>query len=467
MFRPTGVTEREWDIAQLVARGERTRGIAATLHLSPRTVETHLASIYRKLDVSSRSELLLRLTGAHDAEPSSLSAERMPPIRYASAGDRMLAYQIAGQGPVDIVMVPGLASHLEMLWQQPGWRRFVTALSGIGRLIIFDKRGTGLSDPIDFEEPLSVDRRMRDTLAVLDAAGSTEAVMFGVSEGGPMAVYAAVANPDRIAGLCIYGSAVFNNPETKERRRRLVGIAEATYGSGALGGKLWPSMTRTEADRAWLASYERHASSPAMIVRLMTMNIDIDVNPLVDRVTQPVVIVHNVDDPVVPFHEAELLAATLPHAELVPIAGVDHMPWGEIELDRLVGGMKHLIDSCSGRPPVHGVLRAVVALTNIPAQHRRAASDFAVSCGGRVYEMDDDIVGVFDSLHAAERASSSILAMTADVRTATRCGDVYESPAGASGPVVAEVIAAARPERTWAPTRVIPLRHPNNRSAIV
>lgn len=458
MYRPTGLTEREWDIAQMVGRGERTRVIASALHLSPRTVETHLASIYRKLDVSSRAELLLRLTDGQASKASSLPDERMPPIRYASAGDRMLAYQIVGHGPVDIVMVPGLASHLEMLWQQAGWRRFVTALSKVGRLIIFDKRGTGLSDPIDFDEPLSVDQRMRDTLAVLDAAGSTQAVMFGVSEGGPMGVYAAVANPDRIVGLCIYGSAVFNNPETKERRRRLVAIAEATYGSGALGAKLWPSMTRTEADREWLASYERNASSPAMIVRLMTMNIDIDVNPLVDRVTQPVVIVHNVADPVVPFHEAELLAATLPEAELVPIGGVDHMPWGEIELDRLVGGMTWVVARCRDRPPVTGVLRAIVALAGIHPQHRRAALDFAVSCGGRVYEMDDDLVGVFDSLHAAERATSSILAMTADVSAATRCGDVYESPAGASGSVVAEVIAAARPERSWAPTRVVPLR---------
>jgi pimeloyl-ACP methyl ester carboxylesterase/DNA-binding CsgD family transcriptional regulator len=457
VHRPTGLTEREWDIAQMVGRGERTRVIATALHLSPRTVETHLASIYRKLDVSSRAELLLRLTGVQAPDMPTLPDERMPPIRYASAGDRMLAYQIVGQGPIDIVMVPGLVSHVEMLWQQQGWRRFVAALSGIGRLIVFDKRGTGLSDPIDFDEPLSVDQRMRDTLAVLDAAGSTEAVMFGVSEGGPMGVYAAVAHPDRIVGLCIYGSAVFNNPETKERRRRLVGVAEATYGSGVLGAKLWPSMTRTEADREWLASYERHASSPAMIVRLMTMNIDIDVNPLVDRVTQPVVIIHNVDDPVVPFHEAELLAATLPQAELVPIGGFDHMPWGEIELDRLVAGMRHVVERCRDRPPALGVLRAVVALTGVQTHHRRPLSDFAVSCGGRIYELADDIVGVFDSLHAAERATGSILAMCPDVTVATRCGDVYESPAGASGRVVAEVIAAARPERSWAPTRVVPL----------
>lgn len=343
MTRPINLTEREWEIAQRVGRGDRTKAVADALRVSPRTVETHLASIYRKLGIRSRSELIVLL----NASPPLLSQEEpvpaMPHTQYARAGSGSIAYQVFGDGPVDIAMVPGLASHLELLWENCGWRRFVADVSALGRLIVFDKRGTGLSAPLDRHQRLSPDQRIADGMAVLDTVGSERVIALGLSEGGPMALQAAVARPDRIAGVVIYGSAVLPGAHVDERRRRLVSLAEASYGTGLVAGRLWPSLTDTDEGRLWLARYEQHAATTGMISQLMAMNIDTDVSGVVSQVRQPVAVVHNVDDPIVPFSEAERLADALPNPKLFSTHGTDHMPWGAIDVKPLLDGLRWTI----------------------------------------------------------------------------------------------------------------------------
>lgn len=442
-------------MAERVGRGERTRAVAAALHLSPRTVESHLASVYRKLGVSSRSELIVVINGGIVASPP-LQDMAMPAIRYARSGARSIAYQVFGDGEVDIIMVPGLASHLEMLWEQIGWRRFVTALGAIGRLIVFDKRGTGLSDPVDLDEPLTLDQRMTDTEAVLDAVGSGRSVMFGLSEGGPMGLYAAIARPDRVGALLVYGSAVLDSPHGRERRRRLVSLAEASYGSGLLAAKLWPSMARTEEGRAWLARYERHASSPGMITRLMAMNIDIDLSPIIHLVRQPVTIVHNVDDPAVPFQEAERLAAALPHARLVRLVrlnGVDHVPWGEIELDPLGDALRDLVGQVESGITPTTVLRAVVAVVGVAPADQRRAVDWLTSCGGRTTVVGAGVVAVLDSLHQAMRCATALARMLPAAGVAVHSGEVREGPDEVAGAAVDEAVALAGGAAAGQPSR--------------
>lgn len=458
MTRPIGLTEREWEIAQRIGRGERTKTVAEALVVSPRTVETHLASVYRKLGIRSRSELVMLLNDVSSVRPAEASLP-MPQTQYARAGTVSIAYQVFGDGPVDIVMVPGLASHLELLWEYAGWRRFVARLSSVGRLIVFDKRGTGLSDPVELSEFLTLDQRMKDALAVLDAAGSRRAVVFGISEGGPMGVYAAAAAPDRIAGLCIYGSAVLSSPDGRERRRRLLSLAEASYGTGLLAGKLWPSMTHTAEDRAWLARYERHACSPGMISRLIAMNIDIDVAGMVDAVRTPVVIVHNVSDTAVPYVEAERLAAAMPGAKLYPIGGVDHVPWGEIDIEALVVAMRDVTDRAQQQKVVPKVLRALVAVVECPADRQTQVQDWIGSSAGRVTLAGDAVLGVFDSVSRAVQCAESLIELVPEARIAVHSGEVVDAPVALGGSTVVDVVSLARAAAPHAPklSRVVQL----------
>lgn len=446
MIRPGQLTDREWAVASLVGRGEKTRMVAAVLHVSPRTVESHLASVYRKLGVASRAGLAALLSDGQFLRDAD--ADSMPPTRYANCVGRCIAYQVFGHGPADIVMVPGLASHLEMLWEQASWRRFMARLSEVGRVIVFDKRGTGLSDPVDRTETLSLDQRMTDTLAVLDAVGSERALMFGLSEGGPMGLYAAVAHPDRIGALCVYGSAVLGSVDARERRRRLVSLVEATFGQGQLGAKLWPSLAAAPGGLAWLARYERHVSSPSMIVQLMSMNIDIDLSGILDSVRIPVSIVHNVDDPVVPYEEAERLAAALPHAKLVPVTGIDHMPWGEIDTGRLIGEIGALAAQMNEQPLAPTVLRALVAVADASPEEAPRIEDWIASCGGSSRRHERCIIGLFDSVDRARRCATTLPAILPTVRIAAHTGEVEDSPRAVRGRAIDEllrVVITARP----------------------
>lgn len=440
MTRPSGLTDRESAVAQRVIRGERTKAIAESLVLSPRTVESHLASLFRKFGVSSRGELAALLT-APGERPGWFVGD-VPTTRYARAGDVSIAYQVIGSGPVDILVVPGLASHVELIWEQPGWRRFVAALTSVGRVIVYDKRGTGLSDPIDLNRPMTLDQRMADAIAVLDAAGSERAVLLGLSEGGPMSLYAAAAEPDRVTAVCIYGSAVIS-PDGRERRRRLVSLAEASYGTGVLAGKLWPSLARTEEGKAWLARFERLACSPGMIVRLMEMNIDIDEYGIVDSLHVPVAIVHNVDDAVVPFAEAERLAARLPGAVLVPVHGQDHVPWGDIDIAPLAGALRDLAISARARGHNPGVLRSLVALLDVPEHEHERVVDWVRTCGGRTGAVGSALLGAFDSAGRAVRCAETVSAMVPDLRLAVHVGEVWDTPAVVRGPAVDHVIKLA------------------------
>ena len=427
-------------MANLVGRGERTKSVATLLHLSPRTVETHLASVYRKLGVTSRSELVVLLAERPLPSTNGVEADSMPAIRYATCDGLAIAYQVFGRGPSDIIMVPGLASHLEMLWEQPSWRRFMARLATVGRVIVFDKRGTGLSDPIDRGETLTLDQRMRDTLSVLDAVGSERAVMFGLSEGGPMGLYAAAAYPERIGGLCVYGSAVLDSLEARERRRRLLGLVETSFGQGLVAAKLWPSLADTPGGMAWLARYERSVSSPSMIAQLLSMAINIDLSEILDSIRVPVTIVHNVDDPAVPYFEAERLSRALPEARFVPITGIDHMPWGEIDTQALIDEIGELAAKLEVEPAAPRVLLALVAVQDAGPDEVPRVHHWITSCNGNARTHDSCVIGLFDSVDRARRFAVTLPAMLPTVRIAVHGGEVAKRPGIVRGHAVDELM---------------------------
>jgi pimeloyl-ACP methyl ester carboxylesterase/DNA-binding CsgD family transcriptional regulator len=247
-------------------------------------------------------------------------ARRVPPTCYAQSAGAKIAYQVSGDGACDLVLVPGLVSHLELQWQQLSYRRFVTALEHACRVIRFDKRGTGLSDPTDALP--SMDERVVDLAAVMDAAGSQAAVVLGISDGGRGAIAFAAAHPGRVLGLILYGTS-YRGPRTHLLRRYRAIVDH--WGEGNLLELVAPSLVGP-VSRDAAGAYERAAASPGMAAALIESMARADVRGLLPSLHMPVLVVHREDD-MIPLGDARAVADAIPGAVLTIVPGRDHLPW--------------------------------------------------------------------------------------------------------------------------------------------
>jgi len=260
-----------------------------------------------------------------------------PETRYAKSGPVSVAYQVIGDGPVDLVLVPGFVSHVEVAWEEPRLARFLTRLASFARLIVFDKRGTGMSDPV--ASPPSMDDRMDDIGAVMDAVGSARAAMFGISEGGTLSLLFAEANPQRTQALVMYGSWARRlvgpdypfGPSADELEAVIAGMDRAwATGEWWDGGQ--PSAADDVRHRAWWARYLRMAASPAMAQNVIRMNMGLDVRDVLDRIVVPTLILHRTGDAWIDVGHARYLAEHIPNASYVELVGSDHRPWlGDVD----------------------------------------------------------------------------------------------------------------------------------------
>lgn len=243
-----------------------------------------------------------------------------------------IAYQAFGEGPLDLVFVPEFISHLELAWEEPYLARFLRRLATFTRVIFFDKRGTGLSDPVS--QPPGLEERMDDIRAVMHAASSDRAALFGVSDGGCLCIAFAVAYPERAASLVTYGSFA--------RRLRSVDypwgwsaehLEEVLRGmdQGWATGEWWaaanPSVADDERYQAWWARYLRAAASPAMGRGALGLNAELDIRHLLSRVDVPTLVLHRTDERWVDVGSSRYLAEHIAGARLVEASGVDHRPW--------------------------------------------------------------------------------------------------------------------------------------------
>jgi pimeloyl-ACP methyl ester carboxylesterase/DNA-binding CsgD family transcriptional regulator len=259
-------------------------------------------------------------------------ARRPPQTRYAQSSGAKIAYQVSGTGPPDLVMVHGLVSHLDLQWQQTGYRRFVRALEQGGRVIRLDKRGTGLSDPV--AELPTTEQRVQDVAAVMAAARSSRAVLFGLSDGGRAAIAFAAAHPGRTRGLILYGTS-YRGPRAALLRRYRTAVRH--WGEGRLTDLVAPSLTGAaarpgagpaarEAAREAAGAFERAAASPGMAAALVESLGLMDVHHLMSGLRVPTLVVHREGD-IIPAADARAVAAGIPGAKLTILPGIDHLPW--------------------------------------------------------------------------------------------------------------------------------------------
>jgi pimeloyl-ACP methyl ester carboxylesterase len=292
---------------------------------------------------------------------------------YVTSGDVFVAYQISGQNDPDLLVAPGFVSHLEQMWENPNAARFFHALGGFSRLIRFDKRGTGLSARgVGIPH---LDERIDDIRAVLDAAKSERAFLFGISEGGPMAMLFAATYPERVAGLVLFGtyacatgaSVPQDNLAAAEREVR------EHWGTGRSLSSFAPSAANNPAAVASFAKFERLSASPSDVINLLRMNSEIDVQAILPSIRVPTLVIHRRDDVRVRSQAGREIAAAIPGARYVEMPGNDHVPAGA-DQDRIIDEIRRFMGAPRAVAEVDRVLSTVL-FTDIVDSTRRAVAE--------------------------------------------------------------------------------------------
>ncbi len=365
-------------------------------------------------------------------------------VHYARSGDLRIAYATFGDGTVDFVFVPGFVSHLENWWEANASARFFRRIASFSRLIMFDKRGTGMSDP--FIGVPTLEERIDDVRAVMDAVDSTTAFVCGLSEGGPMSILFSATYPDRTRGLILIGSNVRMLPApdwpygwSRERIAEVLEEMSEQWGQGGLMNLFLPTFVGDErAKRLW-ARYQRMGGSPGTARALMEANTLIDVRPVLPHVQVPTLVIHRTDERLVSVGNARYAAEHIPGARLLEQPGEDHLPWlGDTDgmlnaIEEFVTGSRHHVDEDR--------ILATVLFTDIVDSTRRAADagdrrwrelldahdEISVSeverfGGRRVKTTGDGMLAVFDGPARGVRCAEAVRDALAELGIEIRAG---------------------------------------------
>ena len=375
-----------------------------------------------------------------------------PPTRYTERDGYAIAYQVIGDGPIDLLFAPGFISHLDLQWTEPKFTRFLTRLASFSRLIMYDKPGTGLSDPIPHLPP--IEERAADIEAVLDAAGSERAVLLGLSEGGPASILLAATRPERVVSLILCGTfAVMpamapedHTPEVQARSLQSMDNLMAALENWGEGDSLEifaPSMT-SDLFKRFYATFARAAASPRMARALIDAVGLIDVRDVLPAVRVPTMVVHVEGDKAVPVECGRLLAERIPGARIVEYPGIDHAFW-IADPDLMSDDIEQFVTGSVHERPPDRVL-ATVLFTDIVGSTEQAArmgdatwrgvlerhdeliSERVTAHGGRVVKnLGDGALATFDgparAVHCAEQLCTAVEELGVQLRAGVHTGE--------------------------------------------
>jgi class 3 adenylate cyclase len=395
-------------------------------------------------------------------------------ISYARSGDVHIAYRVFGDGPRDLVLIPGTLSHAELFWEFPINQYLLKRLTSFARTIVFDKRGQGLSDRVAEQ---TLEERIGDVRAVMDAAGSPRATIFGWSEGGPMSLMFSAAYPERTSGLVVCGGFASIKAEpwsvSSEQWAQFLGQVESHWGKGVLVPFNAPSRQNDEAFVEWFGRLERASASPGAILALMRANYDIDVRHVLPVIQAPTLILHRVGDRAVPVEAGRYLAQHIRGAKYVELPGDDHLlqAFDQATLDLLIDEIEEFITGARPGPEPDRVL-VTVMFTDIVGSTERAAAvgdrrwrellDGYVGVARRQLERfrgreidvaGDGLFAIFDGPARAVRCAwairDAVHQLGLEVRAGLHTGECEVAGAKVSGIAVhtgARIAAAARPQ---------------------
>ena len=367
-----------------------------------------------------------------------------PATHYAKSGDVHVAYQVFGEGR-DLVMAPGFVSHIENYWDEPRLARWLSELGGFCRVILFDKRGTGLSDRV--ASLPAMDERMDDVRAVMDAVGIERAAQFGISEGGSLAALFAASHPERTQSLILYGAFArfLHWISTDEEFDALISYIDEHWGSGASLPNFAPSKANDAALQQWWGKFERLGASPSAAIALMRMNREIDISGILHSIQVPTLVLHLTDDTLVSVEGGRELAAGIPHARLVEFPGTDHLLFLDAG-DWILAEMREFLTGSRLSTVTDRVL-ATVVFTDIVGSTARAESrgdlawcdllethdktvrqELSRFRGKEVKTLGDGFLATFDgparAIHCAGAIRDSLRRLDVPVRIGVHTGEV-------------------------------------------
>ena len=320
----------------------------------------------------------------------------VPDTRYARLEDSYIAFQVVGSGPRDIVFMSAWFSHVDGRWEEPRFAALLRRLSGLGRLIVFDKRGSGASDPLPTAEPTWEDWA-DDILAVMDAVGSDRATVIGVGDSGPMALLFAASHPERVASLVVVNTGARLTREgddypwglTEEGLERFLDRARKTWGTGGITDVFSPSAADDERYRQWWARYQRMGASPGRAVKMAQLIFQMDARKALPAIRVPTLILHRKDFRFFPIEIGRYLAEHIPGAKLVELEGAD----GFIYLGDMNGVVDEIEEFVTGTrraPDIDRALATVVITDMI------GSTDLAAKLGDRrwreILDRHDEII---------------------------------------------------------------------------
>lgn len=292
--------------------------------------------------------------------------------RYAKNGDIHIAYQVFGEGDVDLVFVPGFLSHLENDWSEPHCARWLRKLGGFARVIMFDKRGTGLSDRVS--KLPTMEERMDDIRIVMDTVRVEKAAIFGISEGGSLAVLFAASHPDRSQALLLYGTiAQLSQAWNSKALEGLFQYLDTAWGSGETLPLIAPTMKNDVALKQYWGRWERLGASPGAARDLMIINNQLDLTDVLPSVNVPTLVIHRTEDSFVNIAAARLLAERIPNAKLVELPGIDHLYFIGEGTDQILDEMSKFLTGTDAAMVTDRVLATMLFLDIVGSTERAVA----------------------------------------------------------------------------------------------
>ncbi len=372
-----------------------------------------------------------------------------PETKYALSSGVSIAYQVVGEGPLDLVVVPGWVSNLDAFWEEPAVDEFYQRLASFSRLILFDKRGTGLSDRVTDLPSLEV--RMDDLRAVLDAVGSERAALFGWSEGGPMCALFAATYPGRTSALVMAGSYPrmmvapgYDFGRTQEQFNAYLAEIERDWGKPIGIDARAPSRAHDERFCQWWARFLRASASPQAAVALLRMNSEIDIRNVLPSIRVPTLILHSVNDRTIPVQGSRYMAERIPGAKLVELQGIDHLPYlsdSEAitdEVEEFLTGVRH--HAMTNRVLATVLFTDIVGATEkasslgdrrwhqlLDSHHQVVRRELARFRGREIDTAGDGFFAVFDGPARAVRSacalSDSLRSLGIEVRAGVHTGE--------------------------------------------
>jgi pimeloyl-ACP methyl ester carboxylesterase/DNA-binding SARP family transcriptional activator len=455
------------------------RTLADELGIEPSASLRELERLMLQQDPSLQPQVRTKTPAAPRAlDVGTASAPPVGDVSYARSGDTRIAYQVVGNGPIDLVLVHGWVCTFQPGWEYPKLAAFYRRLASIGRLILFDKRGTGLSDRVSPDRLPDLETRMDDVRAVLDSVGSERAALLGLSEGGAMSTLFAATYPQRMLSLILMGTFPREmwapdypfGVREDALRRRLALLEEDDWASAATKdwlGRVAPDTLQDAEALKWYASYVRRGASPGAARALRLMNAEIDIRDLLPTIAVPALVLHRAQES---WRDgSRFMGEHIPGARMVERPGNDHLPW-EGDREALLDEIERFLSGVQAEAEQDRVL-ATLLFTDIVGStakaaelgdrawqellskhHRLVRAQLARFRGREIDMVGDGVFAMFDGPARAIRCASAIAdglnALGLDVRAGVHTGEIEQANGSVRGiavDIAARIAVAARP----------------------